>query len=551
MVKWYVDSDFASLENNKASDQSNLSEIEAKGQHIQFDFLSACSRNGNGNSVRGSKSSVYGDDASSLSFKIEEITSLVDASFTFGDISNEIKGHSSIAENTSTTEKINGKIMDTKSTVLCNHGITQNDILDKNTNSERSKSLPHIYAQNNSPQLSIARKRIPSPPTEMKTVGQRGISSNKVFRAHKEATPPICRRCSGSSSIHDPTKRRALVDLIDFDVNTLLDDTYENKSSNISTVKYEFEPSKPTNNNYAKRKAPTTSVHGSYRSHRSNAISNESSSNSNKFSPNNLSKRKIINRLNFDNCIQELERWHSSKNVNSVADHSNNKNGIHKNISVPSHHIVDSANSNYPPVKDITVTSVTPVIQSHKNVSCHPVKALRNLHDATTNINFSKILKPNINAKQNVNINCINANDVPAIENHFVKRNLLLESLLRTLSSEAWKLESTRASPVWSPNPRMNAFDPESADECQFESKSLIEILESSLNVAPDPEELAERKLIRQVKTQTKKSEPKSILRRLQTKDFEKLRERNQGRRWTNVVSTNFISYIYKNILKI
>lgn len=110
-------------------------------------------------------------------------------------------------------------------------------------------------------------------------------------------------------------------------------------------------------------------------------------------------------------------------------------------------------------------------------------------------------------------------------------RNLLLESLLRTLSSEAWQLESTSPAHNWAAGPRhINYHQVSSPNECQVESKSLIEILESSLNVAPEPKRIANEDSVR-------KAPPKSSLKRLGSQDYEKLRLVNRGRRWKNVVS--------------
>ena len=144
--------------------------------------------------------------------------------------------------------------------------------------------------------------------------------------------------------------------------------------------------------------------------------------------------------------------------------------------------------------KQIEYVSRNTIVNKPKRCQIFSVKADINFDDcikelqnyqASKNVNYDKMYKLSLNNSkpqsktisliENLSVDSYPNNDVA---NFLKNRNFLLETLLRTLSSDAWKLESSTNSRRYNAS---NSIDAESPFECQVESKSLLGILENSL----------------------------------------------------------------------
>lgn len=570
MVKWYVETDFASAENKAnctiippPSEQNKQETDENKARAVLTCNLVSSNetiQKSTGRDRRNSSSDE--EDFWNLSFKIEEITSIVDAAFAFCDPPKKLQPqtHDNIYE-VIPFDLENQHEVEMDMEVACVEK-TEGGYFEEGT---------FLRPRINSTSLHESIYSSRNVETHRTTSVQDPISLNDASN-----DVALCRRYSANSSAHDPAKRHAVVDLLDFDINALLDGTLESSvlysSPHIAGVSNEWNICKNNPSNRIKQvdtkpnggpnPRQESSAQKIFRALDEPIHKTHSKSHDDLLTP--KCKRKpqqIQGKSDFDKCIKELVRMHSFKkddaNTNETQSNSNRNEQTNqepiknysKNSNKTKHNKI-----HYPPIpfKKHTLRKKI-LVKNTSNPKFDPPNEKINHSKLSASkiclINDDKIQHQDLNkiphqiqlSSSQDRYNYLNNNNmVPVIQNLFTNRELLLESLLRTLSSEAWKLEASGPASPRTRNPLMNHLDPESANECQVESKSLIDILESNLNVGPDPGELAAKKLARQVKQQALRAPPKAS--RLLYQDYERLRQLNRGRKWANVVSTIIIT---------
>ena len=509
MVKWYVDSDFVLTGKESEKNHHNKEPINIDCENKEVSGPAPDKLDSVDDEVDEFSSitdlALEKDLTASVTFKIEEITSILDQSFGSppsdgcGEYDNLIFPQANVValEEKDITNKIFSN--EKKGKIISD---TSEKTLKKNDSFLGSKEQD---LNNDRPSKTFTEES--APPIPPKTF-------DKSFCANLTDAPPICRRSSTSTACQDPSKRRALIDLLDFDVNELFESLAKNRPPSPSIPK-PFPKSINDNSDQIKHNIVASEKKNNVSKSHDDLLESSPFTNESKTLPTDL---QWISNINEEENVP-LRKGRSSNTPSTTGKSKslqceNSVNILHKPALTPKRH---------------TKPSVL------NNSETDRPKRLPNVR--ISNPSFDNLSSPN---------NCFNPVSSPPvstetdIHNILQNRNLLLDSLLRTLSSDAWQLESTTNSGCQWSSQVHNSPIPVHAnpEECQVEFKSLIEVLESNLNDVPTQRDNKRSS----IKNSPRKVGPKPVpppklfLSKLRDRDLKK-QTQAKTRSWKHVVS--------------